>query len=103
MGKRPSDGYGHRKLPPIRALPASYTQLTFHQCGDAGIHRASFTLEDDDWRDQGASDQEFYSQITLEGTHPAIAVYRQVHTIDEVQVDLDTGGTIETTVIQESP
>jgi hypothetical protein len=76
--------------------------LVDFQC-DAGIHRASFTLEDDDWRDQGASDQEFYSQITLEGTHPAIAVYRQVHTIDKVQVDLDTGGPIETTVIQEPP
>lgn len=69
------------------------------QCEDLGPFFCSWTLEDDQWGDEKAFDAEYYSEMTVEATIPALVTRSGVYTIHDLQV----GVKAETEEIEEKP
>jgi hypothetical protein len=73
--------------------------LTDFELEELGVVRCSWELDDDEWMDDEAGDQQFYSSISVSGTIPALRT-DVAPTIEEIDVELDTGEPItETTII----
>jgi hypothetical protein len=66
------------------------TQIT--ACEALGQWLAAWELEADEWRDERAFDQQFYSLIAITGIIPALVTRREVHTIEQLQLGLDLSG-----------
>ncbi len=68
------------------------------QCEDLGPFFCSWTLEDDQWGDEKAFDAEYYSEMTVEATIPALVTRSGVYTVFDLQV----GVKAETAEIEEA-
>jgi len=66
------------------------TQIT--ACEALGHWTAAWELEADEWQDERAFDQQFYSLIAVTGIIPALVTRREVHTIEQLQLGLDLSG-----------
>jgi len=64
-----------------------FSQVT--ACENLGPFTAAWEFEDDEWRDEGAFDAQFYSQITLAAIIPALVTRRGVYDITKLQLGLD--------------
>lgn len=64
-----------------------FGQVTACEC--LGPFVAVWELESDEWRDDRAFDQQFYSQIMLTATIPALVTRRDVYSIEQLQLGLN--------------
>lgn len=73
--------------------------LSDFEMEELGVVRCSWELDDDEWNDESAGDQEFYSTIGVLGTVPALRT-DVAPTIEQVDVELDSGAeSTETRII----
>lgn len=57
-------------------------------CEHLGPFKAVWELESDEWRDERAFSQAFYSQLMLTATLPALVTRHETYTIDQLQLGL---------------
>lgn len=70
---------------------------TITRCEALGPWLAAWELDADEWRDERAYDQEFYSHVTVKGIIPALVTHRGVYTIEQLQLGLDVTATPDST------
>lgn len=69
-----------------------------------GTWMACWELDDEEWDDEKAFDQEFYSVIVVEGVVPALVIKQGVYPLRELRTsvtDLDTGAEIAASTLTE--
>lgn len=72
-----------------------FTQLT--TCEELGPFVAAWELEEEDWQSEKAFDRQLYSELKVTGILPALVTRRGVYTIEQLQLGLDIGPTVDLT------
>lgn len=62
---------------------------------------AAWEIDAEEWEDEKAFDQAFYSVLELQGAVPALVSRRRVFRLDEIRAQLDEGAQTETQAITE--